>query len=133
MKLYGKEWLTAICPTISSDTPLLFQISPYGDSTNEFLIYTVYNNKVYYLNDKSNAGNRVQVYPSSSPIEGNNKNPNRWQFYDYSDIIVTTSSSNIKVATATGNGNFLSSLTWNGTIPNFPELSLSSDLTEAMF
>ncbi|WP_294754960.1 InlB B-repeat-containing protein [uncultured Ruminococcus sp.] len=117
---------------IMSDTPTLFKIAPYGESDNEFLIYTVYKDKNFYLNDKSNKGERVQVYPSDPAIE-NGKDPNRWQLYDYADANISTNSNAIKVATATGNGNFTSSLTWGGTLNELPAVDTVSGITPGEF
>ncbi len=122
---------------VMSDTPTLFKIAPYGDSTDEFLIYTVYSNKNFYLNDKSNAGERIQVYPSPTPTEDDNKNPNRWQLYDYADYNIETTYDNIKVAGSGGtdSGNFgvnqlLADGKLNYTLNTMPEVHIPDDFIE---
>ena len=121
---------TAGNAVIMSDTPTLFQIAPYGVSDNEFLIYTVYDNKNFYLNDKSNKGERVQVYPTSG---NGQEGANRWKLYDYADASISTNSSVIKAATATGNGNFPSSITWGASLNDFPSVNAPSGITSGEF
>ncbi len=118
---------------VMSDTPTLFKIAPYGDSSNEFLIYTTYANKQFYLNDKSNAGERIQVYPSNPPIEGGNNNPNRWQIYDAEDAVTTTIYSIIKAANSTGSGHFPGDASMNYVLPYMPEVDTSSGITRGSY
>ncbi|NLT10127.1 MAG: hypothetical protein GXY08_11590 [Ruminococcus sp.] len=117
-------------PAVMSDTPLKFDITHYDNAEDYFLISTVYNNTTYYLNDKRNAGERVQVYPTS----GNGlETANRWRLYDYADATVTTIQSNIKAASGTGNGNFPTSAKMTYVLPNLPEVDTSAGITTGSY